>query len=103
MPRRNKIAISRDTTVAAVENQVSCTVGDEAVILHLKNGAYYGLNAVGAAVWNLIQKPKTVAELREAVAQEFDVSAAECEKDILDLLGNLANAGLIEVRDGNVG
>ena len=102
MTRRKKTAIPKDATVVAVKDQVSCVVGEEAVILHLKDGTYYGLNAVGAAVWNLLQKPKRLTELRDAVVREFEVGAAECERDILSLLQSLAKAGLVEVRDGKV-
>lgn len=100
MAARTKTAISRNATVVAVKNQVSARVGDEAVILHLKDCAYFGLNPVGAAVWKLIEKPKSVAQLRDAVLREFDVGTVECERDLLGLLESLAKAGLIEVRDG---
>ena len=102
MAARTKISISKSATVVAVKNQVSCMVGEEAVILHLKDGAYFGLNPVGARVWKLIEKPRTVAQLRDAVVREFEVGSAECERDILKLLESLAKAGLVEVRDGKV-
>ena len=57
---------------------------------------------VGSAVWKLIEKPRTVAQLRDAVVREFEVGAAECERDLLSLLESLARSGLVEVRDGKV-
>ena len=102
MAARTKLSISKSATVVAVKTQVSCMVGEEAVILHLKDGTYFGLNPVGARVWKLIEKPRTVVQLRDAVVREFEVGAAECERDLLSLLESLAKAGLIEVRDGKV-
>ncbi|MCI0354667.1 MAG: PqqD family protein [Acidobacteria bacterium] len=93
-----KATLSRNTTVVAVSDQVSCTLEDEAVVLHLGKGTYYGLNPVGATVWNALQQPKTVGELVEIVTGEFEVEAGRCEGDLLELLANLQNAGLIEVR-----
>lgn len=93
-------ASSKDSTVVAIKEQVSCVVGEEAVILHLKDGTYYGLNAVGAAIWSLIQEPRTVADLREAVQRQFEVGAAQCERDLKSLLESLAKAGLVEVGSG---
>ncbi|MGH9556976.1 MAG: PqqD family protein [Terriglobales bacterium] len=95
-----KTALTRNTTVVAVSDQVSCTLEDEAVVLHLGKGVYYGLNPVGATVWNALQQPKTVGELVEIVTGEFDVEASRCEGDVLELLGRLEDAGLIEVRSG---
>ena len=93
-----KTALTRSTTVVAVSDQVSCTLEDEAVVLHLGKGMYYGLNPVGATVWNALQQPKTIAELVAIVTGEFDVEEARCEGDLLTLLGELEDAGLIEVR-----
>lgn len=93
-----KTALTRNTTVVAVSDQVSCTLENEAVVLHLGKGMYYGLNPVGATVWNALQQPKTIAELVAIVTGEFDVEEARCEGDLLTLLGELEDAGLIEVR-----
>jgi len=35
----------------------TCDLAGEAAILGLKNGIYYGLDPVGARIWNLIQTP----------------------------------------------
>ncbi|MGH9508373.1 MAG: PqqD family protein [Terriglobales bacterium] len=93
-----KATLTHNTTVVAVSDQISCTLEDEAVVLHLGKGVYYGLNPVGATVWNALQQPKTVGELVEIVTREFEVEASRCENDLLDLLGRLEDAGLIEVR-----
>jgi hypothetical protein len=93
-----KAALTRNTTVVAVSDQVSCTLEDEAVVLHLGKGVYYGLNPVGATVWNALQQPRTVGELVDVVTREFEVDAGRCEADLLELLGKLEDAGLIEVQ-----
>lgn len=89
--------LSGQTIVAAVPDQVSSDLGGEAVILHLKDGTYYGLNEVGARVWSLIQQPRRVAAIVAALLGEYEVEPAECERDLLALLGDLAAHELIEV------
>jgi hypothetical protein len=91
--------ISGSSTVVAAKDQVSADLGGEAAILNLKNGAYYGLNSVGARVWELAQTPKTVGELRDAILDEYDVEPERCERDLLALLQELETEGLIEVVD----
>jgi len=88
--------LSDGTIVKAVKDQVSAGLKDEAVILNLKNSVYYGLNPVGARIWQLIQEPITVAALREKILAEYDVEAARCEQDVLTLLEALKTQGLIE-------
>jgi sulfur transfer complex TusBCD TusB component (DsrH family) len=96
-------SIDLTSTVVAIREQVSAEVGDEGVLLNLKDGVYYGLNAVGASVWKLIQQPRTVRALREAVVNEYDVDPEQCERDLLALLNDLAARGLIEVSGGRPG
>jgi hypothetical protein len=87
------------SVVVAASEQISCPLGEESAILNLKNSVYYGLDPVGAHVWRLLREPKSVAELRDALLDEYDVEAARCEQDLLELLEKMRGEGLIEVRD----
>ena len=77
--------------------QVSCALDRDAKILNLKNGTYYGLNAVAARVWNLLQEPRTFGELRDILAVEYDVDVAELESDIRELLEDLEQNELVYI------
>ncbi|MGH9718361.1 MAG: PqqD family protein [Candidatus Acidiferrales bacterium] len=90
--------LSVSSIVGATRNHVSCSLGDEAAILSLKNSVYYGLNPVGTRVWNLVQQAKSVSEIRDALVDEYDVETQQCERDVLDLLQRMREQGLIEVR-----
>jgi len=86
------------TRVVAARDQVSAELDGEAVILSLADGVYYGLNPVGASVWTLLEQPRTVGELRDAVVAEYDVDAPTAEADLRALLADLAARGLVELR-----
>lgn len=90
--------ISVHSVVAASPDQVSCPLDDESAILNLKNSVYYGVNAVGTRVWNLLQQPRSVRELRDTLLEEYDVEPERCERDLLALLESMRGEGLIEVR-----
>jgi len=94
------VAISTENVVVASEEHVSADLDSESVILSLKNGTYYGLDPLGAHIWELIQKPRPVLEVRDAILSEYDVSAEQCETDLIALLDELESEGLIEVRNG---
>jgi hypothetical protein len=93
--------VSGQTIVVAAKGQVSCDLVDEGIILDLKSGVYFGLNAVGAHIWKLIQEPKTVNEVRDALLEEYNVEFKRCEQDLIVLLHELAAHGLIEIKDGS--
>ena len=87
------------SVISVTKEAVHCDVEDEVVILGLKDGVYYGLNPVGAFIWNIIQEPKTVAEIRDAVLEEYDVEKEVCEKDLMELLTELSDKGLVEIEE----
>ncbi|HEY4777486.1 MAG TPA: PqqD family peptide modification chaperone [Candidatus Acidoferrales bacterium] len=91
-------ALSVHSIVVAASEQVSCPLGEESAILNLKNSMYYGMNPVGTRIWTLLKEPRSVEQLRDALLNEYDVDAALCERDLLDLLGKMKSEGLIEVR-----
>lgn len=94
-----KSIVSKHSTVVATKDQVSSDLGGEVAILDLKAGTYYGLDAVGARVWELIQEPKGIREVRDTVLEEYEVEPEQCERDMIALLQKLADEGLVEVLD----
>ena len=71
------------------------TVGDEVVILDLATGTYFGLDPVGARIWELIGEGKTLVEVCDQMLDEYEVSREELERDTLRLAEELVEQGLI--------
>ncbi|HEX5417399.1 MAG TPA: PqqD family protein [Chloroflexota bacterium] len=92
-------AISEYTRVVATSDQVSCDLEGETIILGLKDGVYYGLNPVGTRVWQLVQEPRTIAEIRATLLTEYDVDPDRCLDELLALVLDLAENGLAEFPD----
>jgi hypothetical protein len=89
--------LTEESLVVASPEQVSADLGEEAAILHIANGIYYGLDPVGARVWALVQEPRTIREVKRTLLQEYDVEAGQCERDLFELLEKLLDAGLLQV------
>ena len=77
----------------------SATVQGDAVLLDTRRGKYYTLNPTGAAVWELLLEPRSLAELRTALVERFDVDAETLSGDLSDLLDDLRRHGLIDDED----
>jgi hypothetical protein len=86
-----------DTKISRSSGHVSTELQNEVVILNVKNGKYYNLNAVGSSVWRFIEQPCSVRTILENLLAEYDVERMRCEEDLIRLLRSLYMAGLIEV------
>ena len=87
--------------IQRAERQVSCPLRDEAAILNLTTGVYYGLDPVGARIWKMLGGPTTVADIRDALLRTYDVDAEQCERDLAAILEKLEAEGLVELRAGH--
>jgi len=90
------VKLGSEAQVVVSKDQVACDLGGEASIVTWKNDVYYGLDPVGKRVWQLIQEPVTVAQIRDVLKAEYDVEASQLEADIRELLEQLAEQGLVE-------
>ncbi|MGB4911608.1 MAG: PqqD family protein [Candidatus Dechloromonas phosphoritropha] len=71
------------------------TVGDETVILDLASGTYFGLDPIGARIWELMGEGKTLAEISATMLEEYEVTAEQLQGDVIKLAGELAERGLV--------
>ncbi|WP_162291002.1 PqqD family protein [Erythrobacter colymbi] len=78
------------------DQAIANAVADETVILHLGNGTYYGLDPIGARLWDALQAGETPASICPAVLDAYDVEEAQLQADLRDLLGDLVANDLIE-------
>jgi hypothetical protein len=77
------------------DDAVESAVGDETVILHLKNGTYYGLDAVGTRIWSLLKEGLTPTDICERLAQEYEVAGDVIEADARKFLTDLAAQDIV--------
>src|ERR1019366_6323652 len=90
-------ALSSTSVVVASKDQVSTNLSGEAVILGMRDGVYYGLDPVGARIWELVQAPRAIYEVARTIATEYDVSRERALADLLALAGQLMERGLLEI------
>ncbi|MBL0351635.1 MAG: PqqD family protein [Dechloromonas sp.] len=70
-------------------------VGEEIVILDLAGGSYFGLDPVGARIWELMGEGRTLAEISATMLEEYEVTAEQLQGDVIKLAGELAERGLV--------
>lgn len=84
------------TVVKKSAAQVSCVLNEEVAVLNVERALYFGLQGVGAFVWDRLEEPRTVAALCDEVLAEFDVPQEVCQRDVIAFLDSLREAGLVD-------
>ena len=101
---RASSAETLDPPVQAVRLQAAADVmasplGDGVALLDLRSNQYFSLNAVGAALWQALARPRSINDLCDAVADDFEVASDACRADVRALLGDLQRHGLVVATD----
>jgi hypothetical protein len=89
--------ISLDTTFTASKDAVFRDLDGEAVILDLGSGTYFGLNAVGTRIWQLMEEHGALRPVFESLCREYDAEPDVLERDLIALVSRLEQARLGEV------
>ena len=89
---------SEHDRVSASKEAVACEFGNGLALLDMRSNIYYSLNSVGAYIWELIQEPKPISEIRSAVLERYNVDAERCKADVDALLKGMAENGLARLQ-----
>ena len=77
-------------------------VGEELVLLDYEGEAYYGLDPIGARIWELFATARTVGEIIETILAEYDVTREVLIADLETLIADLEKNGLVKIVTGDV-
>lgn len=73
---------------------------DEAVIMRLTDGAYFNMNSVGGAVWEMIEQNCSLEETIAAVTRRFEVPPERAQADVQRLIEQLIRERLVTSSNG---
>ena len=79
---------------------LAARVGDELVMMSAVKGNYIGLTEVGARIWELIDPPRTIESLCEALVAEYDVDPQTCRAEVDSFLVTLGQHDAVRIDPG---
>ena len=71
-------------------------LGDEAVILNLASGVYFGLDTVGTRMWQLMSEHGSTDKVVELLLEEYEVEEEHLRGDLDKLIEQLSEKGLVK-------
>ena len=95
--------INLDAVLAVSANIVAREIENELIIVPLTAGVgdledeLYTLNESGRAIWALLDGQRSLHQVVDELAQEFDSPVSEIEADVLGLMDVLLTRGILEL------
>jgi hypothetical protein len=81
----------------AGEDVLFQVVDDEVVLLNLDSGEYFGLNEVGARIWVLSSKGRSLGSILKDILERYEVEAEDLIRDVMTFLHQLEEEGLVSI------
>lgn len=77
-------------------DEVICQpVGDESILLDLKNETYFELNATGTLVINELRANRDLDDISRIISERFSLDYAAAKNDVHALIHELLASGLV--------
>jgi hypothetical protein len=89
---RSRSVVSRVVAGETLIVPVRGKVGDLASI--------YSFNGTGSLIWQLLDAPRSLPELIDAVEREYEVGQEQAQKDVTQFLNDMRSVGLLDVCPG---
>jgi len=80
---------------AKAEDTIHRKLGDELVAVNLTTKFFYSLDSVGTFIWEHCDGQHSVAQIAEALVQEYDVGLEEADRDCEQFLQELVKEGIL--------
>ncbi len=88
--------LTLDSRLRLPEQVVFTFVEQDAILLNTGTNKYFALDEVGARLWGLLSQGKSLRESHAALLEEYEVEPDRLEADLLELIGQLEENGLVE-------
>jgi hypothetical protein len=78
---------------------LTAEVDGELVMLDPRSSEYFGLDAVGHRIWELLEQPTSVDLLVTQLVNEYEVDIERCRAEVTELVDFMIDAGLVDCVD----
>lgn len=94
----NKLGLADDAIICRSEDLLMAEVDGELMAMSIDRGICFGLDPIGTRIWTLLAEPCTLADLCAQLVSEYEVEAARCRSEVVDLIEELRAEGLATVQ-----
>lgn len=91
-------SVEASGVVARRQDILSTELDGSLVLMSIELGQYFGVASTARRIWDLLEEPKTVPQLVDCLAREFQADEAVLRADVLDFVAQLKHHGLVEYR-----
>lgn len=82
--------------ITRTDQQVSCTIDGEVVVMSLERHEFYALNETASAVWDLTATPCSIDEIVGDLVTRYAVDEEVCATGVHAVVERMAGLGIVQ-------
>lgn len=82
------------TVLRQAEAVMACRVGSDLVLLDTTGGRYFGLDEVGASMFELVGAGKMLGDIHRELSELYDVQPDQLWRDLVEFCDRMLSLGL---------
>lgn len=92
------MSLSLQSIIARNPEIITSEIDDEIVMMSIEEGKYFGLNAIGSAIWGLLEQEQSIEAIIAALLKRFDVSEVQCQAESLSFIKDMIGKNTLLVK-----
>jgi hypothetical protein len=93
------LRVTTESILVQDSEPVGAELDGSRVLLSLRAGAYFDLNATASAIWQMLAEPCTVSRIFASLRDGHDVDAQTIARDVTPFLQALVDNRLVRIVD----
>ena len=91
--------VTLDSVVKIADDVLFQELEGEAVLLNMQSEIYFGLDAMGTRIWELLKTHGRIRMVSEALLDEYEIGEEQLWNHLCEFIDKLHSKGLVEVRE----
>lgn len=89
--------IKHDDVISQAAGFLASDMDGDKVMMSIESGKYFNLGEIGGRIWELIEQPKTIEQVVDALMLEYEIDKEQCETQVGAFIQSLYDNELIVV------
>jgi hypothetical protein len=94
------MTVSFSDRVRVPDDVLISNVQEEAVILNLESERYFGLDGVGTRFLSILTTSDSIEDAYKRLLSEYNIDSQVLRHDLIDLVENLIEQGIVQISPG---
>ena len=88
-------AMDQETRYSRNDDMLFGQSGSDTFMLNVPTGVYFALNETATRVWQILDQPRTEADIVSALVAEYRIDAGQCQVEIGPFLAELVKRNVL--------